>query len=233
LSIAPALTVATAQVASFKIQLQIVRQTNPESSTTQAVAITVGNTAGESLDIPSLLNATEGKNEKGQSITTGARVYSGVRFAANTVLLIFAVKAVISPKAVPPTRAPTAPSPQVNATRNYFGQGETVTPPVTPSPSEPYNRLKHFGKTPTEADRKALGAGAAENVDHKPPLVQRFYKGDPSTGEKPGFEMTGQERRVSAADRSRMQKQSREDSNRQGGQMSHWSREIRKRIFGY
>jgi YD repeat-containing protein len=49
-------------------------------------------------------------------------------------------------------------------------------------PSEPYNRRKHYGSTPTEGDREAIGG---ESVDHAPPLVKRFYDGDPATGEKP------------------------------------------------
>ncbi len=74
-------------------------------------------------------------------------------------------------------------------------------------PGAAYNRSEHYGKTPTKADRKALGAGADEVVDHDPPLVQRYYDGDPAAGEKPGWQLTPEERRSSANDRSRMKRQ--------------------------
>ena len=103
---------------------------------------------------------------------------------------------------------------------------------VAPVPSEPYNRIKHYGRTPTQADRNAIGVGKGQVADHDPPLVVRFYNGDPSIGEKPGFQMTLPERRASAGDRSRMNIQSAADSNRQGGLLSHWSRAM-KRVFGF
>jgi len=60
---------------------------------------------------------------------------------------------------------------------------------------EPYNREAHYGKTPTKADRKALGADNTNVVDHDPPLVQRYHEGDPSIGEKPGYKMTDAEKK--------------------------------------
>jgi hypothetical protein len=62
-------------------------------------------------------------------------------------------------------------------------------------------------------------------VDHDPPLVQRYYEGDPNTGERPGYQMTFDERVQSAADRTRMRTQSRTDSNTQGARMSRYSRQ--------
>jgi len=61
-------------------------------------------------------------------------------------------------------------------------------------PTEPYNRRKHYGNTPTKKDRQVVGG----SPDHDPPLVKRYYEGDPSTGEKPGYQMTASERRASA-----------------------------------
>jgi RHS repeat-associated protein len=97
-------------------------------------------------------------------------------------------------------------------------------------PSEPYNRLKHYRKTPTAADRQALGAGKGEVVDHDPPLVQRYYEGDASIGEKPGYQMSDAERRASGADRSRMKLQPKDESNAQGGKMAKYSREQREKF---
>jgi hypothetical protein len=96
------------------------------------------------------------------------------------------------------------------------------------SPTEVYNRLKHYGRTPSKADRKALGAGADEVVDHDPPLVKRYYDGDPSCCEKPGMQMSLAERRASATDRSRMKPQPKTESNRQGAEMSRYSKEKKK-----
>ena len=61
-------------------------------------------------------------------------------------------------------------------------------------PTEPYNRRKHYGNTPTKKDRQVVGG----SPDHDPPLVKRYYEGDHSTGEKPGYQMTASERRASA-----------------------------------
>lgn len=101
--------------------------------------------------------------------------------------------------------------------------------PRTPAkPTEAYNRQKHYGRTPTAADRKAIGAGKNQVADHDPPLVQRYYEGDPARGEKPGWQMTPEERRASANDRSRMSVQSKADSDTQGGKMSAYSRKKRR-----
>ena len=98
-------------------------------------------------------------------------------------------------------------------------------------PSEPYNRAKHYGRTPTKSDRDAVGAGPDEVADHDPPLVKRYYEGDPANGEKPGYEMTEQERAESAGDQSRMSPQPRAESNAQGGAMRVYSMRMRK-IWG-
>lgn len=109
----------------------------------------------------------------------------------------------------------------------YFGRnliGRVLQSCTRPKkPTEPYNRLQHYGRTPTKADRKAIGAGPGEVADHDPPLVQRYYEGDPKTGEKPGWQMTQQEREVSGRDRTRMGVQDRDDSDKQGAQMRQYS----------
>jgi hypothetical protein len=110
-------------------------------------------------------------------------------------------------------------------------EGGRVTPEPVKVPTEPYNRRKHYGSTPTKADRKAVGAGADQVADHNPPLAQRFYEGDPATGEKPGYLMTDAERKASGSDRSRMEPQPKADSNSQGGKMSKYSKQ-KKKEFG-
>jgi len=69
-------------------------------------------------------------------------------------------------------------------------------------------------------------------VDRDPPLDQRCYEGDPSVGEPPGYTQTPEQRRASANDRSRMQRQSGVESNSQGGRMSWYSRLMKKKWFG-
>ena len=91
-----------------------------------------------------------------------------------------------------------------------------------------YNRKAHYGRSPTKADRVALGAGPDQVVDHNPPLVKRYYAGDPAIGEKPGIDMNDEERRASANDRSRMQLQPKSESNAQGAEMSRYSRGQKK-----
>lgn len=95
----------------------------------------------------------------------------------------------------------------------------------------PYSRAK-YGRTPTRADRTHFGAGPDEVVDHDPPLVQRFYEGDPRIGEKPGIFMTDEELQRVGSDRTRMGLQPRPESNQQGWRMKEYSREMRKRFFG-
>jgi len=97
-------------------------------------------------------------------------------------------------------------------------------------PKEAYDRQKHYGKTPTPADRKAVGVGPGEVADHQPSLVERYYEGDPSIGEKPGWEMTPPERKASAGDRSRMEPQPRTESNSQGAEKANYSKQKKKEL---
>jgi hypothetical protein len=56
------------------------------------------------------------------------------------------------------------------------------------------------------------------------------YEGDPSVGEKPGWQMTPEERKASAGDRTRMQPQPRPDSNAQGGEKAKYSKDQKKEL---
>ena len=95
----------------------------------------------------------------------------------------------------------------------------------TTVPKEPYNRRKHYGSTPTPKDREVVGG----SPDHDPPLVQRYYEGDPGIGEKPGYLMTPEERRASANDRSRMRPSTQEAQRRQGAEMARYSKGMKKK----
>lgn len=99
------------------------------------------------------------------------------------------------------------------------------------TPREPYSRVAHYGNTPTAADRLALGAGPGQVVDHDPPLVVRYYEGDPRTGERAGHLMSQGERLLSAADRSRMRVHSDAESRKQGDEMAKYSNEMRVRHY--
>jgi hypothetical protein len=113
-----------------------------------------------------------------------------------------------------------------------FGRGYNRSSGLSQrKPSEPYNRVKHYGRTPTKGDRNALEAKANEVVDHKVTLVQHYYEGD-GKGGKPGFLMTQEERVNFGKDRSNMQLQPKDQSNSQGGQMSHYSKQKKKEHFG-
>ena len=109
--------------------------------------------------------------------------------------------------------------------------GSIMLPARAQRPSRAYNRRADYGRTPTPADRRAIGVGPGQVADHNPPLVKRFYEGDPSIGEKPGYQMTSAERRASAADRNRMLPQPRAASDAQGAEMSRYSKEMKK-FFG-
>lgn len=95
----------------------------------------------------------------------------------------------------------------------------------SPAPNEPYNRRSHYGNTPTQSDRKALGAGKDEVVNHEPPLSKRYYEGDPQNGERPGHQMTPEERKASANDRARMNLQPKGESCAQGAECARYTRQ--------
>jgi hypothetical protein len=56
----------------------------------------------------------------------------------------------------------------------------------------------------------------------------RFFEGDPAVKENPGYLMTAEERLASARDRSRMRLQLMIYSDRQGAEMSRYSRAKKK-----
>src|SRR3990172_2767633 len=98
-------------------------------------------------------------------------------------------------------------------------------------PAEPYDRTKHYGRTPTKGDREAMGAGEKEVLDHEPPLVKRYYEGDPARGEPPGHQLSPAERKASGADRTRMSRQPRAESDSQGGKMAQYSKKKKRELF--
>lgn len=127
-----------------------------------------------------------------------------------------AISGITSQPGVPDTEGP--PTQNEGTTEN----------PDPPKPTEPYKRRFHYGYTPTIADRHALGVQADEVVDHDPALAIRYYDGDPALGEKPGYQMTPDERRASATDIKRIKRQPRSESNAQGGEVSNYSKRKKK-----
>ena len=105
-------------------------------------------------------------------------------------------------------------------------------------PVEPYDRTKHYGHTPTESDREYIRNTYPEwdkkdfVVDHDPPLVKRYYEGDPRYHEEPGYKMSDADRRKSANDRRRMKPQEIAESHKQGAEMSKYSNEKTKQ-YGF
>jgi RHS repeat-associated protein len=95
------------------------------------------------------------------------------------------------------------------------------------TPTEPYNREQHYGRTPTSQDRKAVGG---ESVDHDPPLVKRYYEGDPKKKEPPGHTQTAAQRRTSANDQTRMKQSTKKEQQSQGGKMSQYSQKKKKEL---
>jgi hypothetical protein len=99
---------------------------------------------------------------------------------------------------------------------------------LDPKPIEKYDRKKHYRSTPNTTDRKRMGLGKDEVADHRPPLIIRYYYGNPPD-EKPGYQMTPDERKASAEKaREQMRAQPRGESNKQGAEMSKLSRSIKK-----
>ena len=126
-------------------------------------------------------------------------------------------------QAVPGDGCP--PGSQIGGDGVNENDGVTQPEDDIPAPIEPYNRRKHYGSTPTAADRKEIGG----SPDHDPPLVKRYYEGDPSVGEKPGYLMTPDERKASAKDRNRMKPSTKEAQAKQGGEMARYSKEMKKK----
>jgi RHS repeat-associated protein len=96
-----------------------------------------------------------------------------------------------------------------------------------PVPQEAYNRSKHYGKTPTSSDRKALAAGTSDDVDHTIPLVKHYYEGD-GQGGKPGYQMTTTERKKFAKDRTNMTVKPKGKNRSEGASLSQYSKDKKK-----
>ena len=111
----------------------------------------------------------------------------------------------------------------LSATVDVLKATEPFDPDTWQGPIEPYDREKHFGHTPTEADRRFFGA----SPDHYPALMERYYGIDPSTG-RPGYAMTPEERKASAKDRRMMNPLTPGDQNAQGGRLSGSSKKVLK-----
>ena len=92
----------------------------------------------------------------------------------------------------------------------------------TSKPKEAYNRRKHYGNTPTQADRKALGAGKGEEVNHMRQLVKHYY-------EDGGHAMTSAQRKAFATDRANMEVISQRANRADGGRLSQYSKNMKKK----
>ncbi len=90
------------------------------------------------------------------------------------------------------------------------------------APKEAYNRRKHYGNTPTQADRKALGAKKGQDVDHTTPLVKHYY-------EQGGHKMTPKQRKAFAKNRSNMNVRSQRANRSDGGRLSQYSKNMKKK----
>jgi RHS repeat-associated protein len=104
--------------------------------------------------------------------------------------------------------------------------GNLVPETVDNAAYHPYSR-DFFPSTPTAADRTAIGG----SPDHVPAIVQRWYNGDPSVGERPLIFATPSERAASARDRSRMVPSTKNAQNSQGGTLSNWSKQMKRVWF--
>lgn len=94
-------------------------------------------------------------------------------------------------------------------------------------PREPYDRVKHYGNTPTAAQKRAVPKGM--EFDHDPMLVQHYYEG-PGGGGLPGFNLTPAERKAYAASLSSGKPSAPKPQRRQGGDASVYSKQM-KRLF--
>jgi RHS repeat-associated protein len=94
----------------------------------------------------------------------------------------------VNPDEAPPDN-PDGDTPEAVSRARQDALSDIADSEAAPPPTEAYSRERrerHYGRTPTRADREALGAAPDELVDHDPPLVRRFHEGDPEIGEPPG-----------------------------------------------
>ncbi len=127
-----------------------------------------------------------------------------------------------SPKETVGKQAASANNGSTNPAKANTTQSEV------PPPTEAYNRLKHYGKTPTSTDRKALGATSGQDVDHTISLVKHYYEGDGTAGCKPGYTQSPAQRRQFAQNRSNMKVVPSSENKSGGGKLSQYSKNKKK-----
>jgi RHS repeat-associated protein len=119
--------------------------------------------------------------ERGEATTGLVATYYGAKAAANTISNTRRGLSDLGPSeasALAPNGAGTLPAGESSYQLQLF-------------PTEPYNRVGHYGYTPTTAQRAAVPAGM--EFDHTPSLVEHYYLG-PGDGSLPGFNLTQTER---------------------------------------
>jgi hypothetical protein len=94
-------------------------------------------------------------------------------------------------------------------------------------PDEAYNRVQHYGRTPTAQQRASVPAGM--EFDHNPTLVQHYYEG--ANGSLPGFNLTQTERLQHARSLSSGSAATPAQQRAQGAAAAAYSRE-QKRLWG-
>jgi RHS repeat-associated protein len=177
-----------------------------------------GPSEGDEILLILLATQLEGMKHPGTPVVPSVRARGGMA-GARSAPTSLAPRRLAQPVAGVRRALPPAP------TRPALPPAPTLRALPCPRPSQAYNRRLHYGSTPTAADRRAIGG----SPDHDPPLVQRYYEGDPSRGEPPGYLMTPQERKASAGDRTRMKPSTQLDQKRQGADMSRYAREKKKK----
>ncbi|NDV78467.1 RHS repeat domain-containing protein [Dysgonomonas sp. 511] len=95
---------------------------------------------------------------------------------------------------------------------------------LTLFPTEPYNRQKHYGNTPTAAQKSSVPAGM--EFDHDPMLVKHYYEG--VDGSLPGYNMTNAERRKFAQDINNGKAATPKEQRRQGAKAAAYSKKKKK-----
>jgi hypothetical protein len=95
------------------------------------------------------------------------------------------------------------------------------------APREPFDRLKHYGRTPNTAQKGFAGPGM--HFDHTPPLVKHYYEG---VKHGPGYMMTDQQRRAYAHSLGAGVPAPMGQRFGQGGTMHGYSMRMRKFWFG-
>jgi len=108
-----------------------------------------------------------------------------------------------------------------------FGLTETYSDgsyQLTLFPTEPYNRVKHYGHTPTAEQKASVPEGM--EFDHNPMLVKHYYEG--VDGSLPGFNMTQEERLRFARDVNNGRAATPQEQREQGGEAAAYSKKMKK-----